>query len=63
MTRENRRAMIVPIAVAFFIAAAGFAAAQVFGEGAGMPLVAIASSIWTGLSLARPITRADIAMR
>ncbi len=39
--------VIVAIVAAAMIAGTGFAVAQIFGEGAGMPLVALASTLWT----------------
>ncbi|WP_310474730.1 hypothetical protein [Sandarakinorhabdus sp.] len=37
----------VAVAGAAAIAATGFAAAQLLGEGAGMPLVALGATLWT----------------
>jgi hypothetical protein len=52
MTRSTKRAGVAALAAAV-IAASGFAAAQIWGEGAGMPLVILASTLWTAAFVSR----------
>lgn len=47
MTRQQR-AWTLATAGGAVLAGAGFAAAQLWGEGAGMPLVAAGGAVWTG---------------
>jgi len=44
---EQRKLWTIALAGAVVIAATGFAASQLVGEGAGMPVVALGASLWT----------------
>ncbi|WP_353216838.1 hypothetical protein [Sandarakinorhabdus sp.] len=44
---ERTKLMVIAAIGAAAIAGLGFGAAQIWGEGAGMPIVAAVSTIWT----------------
>lgn len=44
---ERTKLRLVAVAGAATIAAAGFGAAAIWGEGAGMPVVALGATLWT----------------
>ena len=53
MTRASKTSVLIAILVAFVIASAAFATGQVFGEGAGVPVMMAATTLWVPFFVAR----------